>query len=191
MGHTCTDKQFMPHVLANLGDDYEYVQYHMDHRLSSSTNPLSIKELRAELNACYEKLKSKLNQKTVITTEIIFKMPVMVIKLYMQEESSKVPAISVVSLDNGVLTVNQRLGNQKMTLSQPPNHLQQHQHPVGQDHHQVKEEVQVIVNRLYVLIVNILAIVSHNVLISNVLKEHLQMLQVVQTQIFLKIHNLG
>jgi hypothetical protein len=110
----------MPHVLANLGDDYEYVQYHMDHRLSSSTNPLSIEELRAELNACYEKLKSKLNQENRDNNRDNFQNAVMVIKLYMQEENSKVPAISVVSLDNGVLTVNQRLGNQRMTLSQRP-----------------------------------------------------------------------
>jgi hypothetical protein len=61
---------------------------------------------------------------------------------------------------------------------------------MGQDHHQVKEEVQVTVNRIYVLTVNVLAIVSRNVLISNVLKEHLQMLQLVQIQIFLQIHNL-
>jgi Zinc knuckle len=62
MGHTCTDKQFMLHVLANLGDDSEYVQYHIDHCLSSLANPLTIEELRAELNARYEKLKSKLNR---------------------------------------------------------------------------------------------------------------------------------
>jgi hypothetical protein len=62
MVHTCTDKQLMLHVLENLGDDYEYVQYHMDHRLSSSTNPLTNEELRALLNTHYEKLKSQLNQ---------------------------------------------------------------------------------------------------------------------------------
>jgi hypothetical protein len=49
MGHTCTDKQFMLHVLASLDC------------LSSSTNPLTLEELRAELNARYEKIKSKLN----------------------------------------------------------------------------------------------------------------------------------
>jgi hypothetical protein len=61
MGHTCTDNQFMLYVLANIGDDYEYVQYRMDHHLSSSTNSLTIKEFRTKLNARFEKLKSKLN----------------------------------------------------------------------------------------------------------------------------------
>jgi hypothetical protein len=69
----------------------------MDHHLSSSTNPLTIEELRAELNARYEKLKSKLNQENRDNNSDNFQKPVKVIKLYMQEESSKVPAISVVS----------------------------------------------------------------------------------------------
>jgi hypothetical protein len=52
-------KAFMLHILANLGDDYELVQFHLDHRMFSTINPLTLEELCHELNNYYDKIKYK------------------------------------------------------------------------------------------------------------------------------------
>ena len=59
MGHVYTDHQYMLQILSNLTDDYENVAYHLNHRLSNRDNPLTIDELRDELSARYELVKSK------------------------------------------------------------------------------------------------------------------------------------
>jgi Zinc knuckle len=64
MNQSIDDRAFMLHILSNLGDDYELVQFHLDHRMFSFTNPLTIEELRTELSNRYDKIKYKysLNQ---------------------------------------------------------------------------------------------------------------------------------
>jgi DNA polymerase I-like protein with 3'-5' exonuclease and polymerase domains len=61
MGQVYDDKAFMIHVLSNLGEYYELVQYHLDHRMSDTKNPLTIDELRKELNSRYQRLRHKYN----------------------------------------------------------------------------------------------------------------------------------
>jgi gag-polypeptide of LTR copia-type/Zinc knuckle len=62
MGQVYDDKAFMIHVLSNLGEDYELVQYHLDHRMADKKNPLTIDELREELNSRYERIRHKYSQ---------------------------------------------------------------------------------------------------------------------------------
>jgi hypothetical protein len=50
MNQVVDDRAFMLHNLSNLGDDYELVQFHLDHRMFSTTNPLTIEDLRHKLN---------------------------------------------------------------------------------------------------------------------------------------------
>jgi hypothetical protein len=49
MNQTIDDRAFMLQILSNLGDDYELVQFHLDHRMFSTVNPLTIEELCMEL----------------------------------------------------------------------------------------------------------------------------------------------
>jgi gag-polypeptide of LTR copia-type len=64
MNQVVDDKAFVLHILANLGDDYELVQFHLDHRMFSTINPISIEELCHQQNNCYDKIKYKYNQNT-------------------------------------------------------------------------------------------------------------------------------
>jgi Zinc knuckle len=64
MNQVVYDKAFMLHILVNLGDDYELVQFHLDHRMFSTVNPLTLEDLRHELNNRYDKIKYKYTQNT-------------------------------------------------------------------------------------------------------------------------------
>jgi gag-polypeptide of LTR copia-type len=57
MNQVVDDKAFMLHLLADLGDDYELIQFHLDHRMFLTVNPLTLEELRHELNNRYDKIK--------------------------------------------------------------------------------------------------------------------------------------
>jgi hypothetical protein len=57
MNQVVDDKVFMLHILTNLGDDYELVQFHLDHCMFSTVNPLTLEELRHGSNNRYDKIK--------------------------------------------------------------------------------------------------------------------------------------
>ena len=59
MGSSMTDEQFLIQVLNNLTNDYELQMTLMEKRIGSKTNPLSIDELKEDLNLSYERLSSK------------------------------------------------------------------------------------------------------------------------------------
>jgi gag-polypeptide of LTR copia-type len=50
MNKVVDDKAFMLHILANLGEDYELVQFQLDHRMFLTVNPLTLEELHHEVN---------------------------------------------------------------------------------------------------------------------------------------------
>jgi gag-polypeptide of LTR copia-type len=62
MGQVFDDKAFMIHVPSNLGEDYELVHYHLDHRMADTKNPLTIDKLCEELNSKYERIRHKYAQ---------------------------------------------------------------------------------------------------------------------------------
>jgi hypothetical protein len=64
MNQVVDNKEFMLHILANLGDDYELVQFHLDQRMFSTINPLTLEDSHHELNNRYEKIKYKYTQNT-------------------------------------------------------------------------------------------------------------------------------
>jgi gag-polypeptide of LTR copia-type len=64
MSQVVDDKAFMLHIIENLGDYYELVQFHLYHRMFSTINPLTLEELCHELNNCYDKIKYKYNKNT-------------------------------------------------------------------------------------------------------------------------------
>jgi predicted deacylase len=56
MNSTMTDAQFMVHVMNNLMPDYDLVVDIHSRRIGAVTNPLTIEELREELDLRYEVL---------------------------------------------------------------------------------------------------------------------------------------
>jgi hypothetical protein len=59
MGSVMSDDQFMVHVLNNLTADYELQVALLERRIGSTSNPLTVDELRVELNLKFERLNIK------------------------------------------------------------------------------------------------------------------------------------
>jgi len=54
-----SDKDLIVHVLNNLTEDYEAQLMKLEDKLSSTTNPLTIKVIRAELRLKYVRMQEK------------------------------------------------------------------------------------------------------------------------------------
>jgi hypothetical protein len=59
MGSDITDEHFLIQVLKSLTIDYEFQMSPMEKRICDKMNPLSIDELKKDLNLRYERLSSK------------------------------------------------------------------------------------------------------------------------------------
>jgi gag-polypeptide of LTR copia-type len=59
MGSSMTDDQFMVQVLNSLTGDYELQMLLLEKRIGDKMNPLTIDELKEELNLRFERLSSK------------------------------------------------------------------------------------------------------------------------------------
>jgi gag-polypeptide of LTR copia-type len=99
MNQVVDDRAFMLHILSNLGEDYELVQFHLNHRMFSTTNPLTIEELRHELNNRYDKIKYKyIHVVTPMTMHPQIDIHMGKKELYMRATSLKMLVINVVRL---------------------------------------------------------------------------------------------
>jgi hypothetical protein len=59
MKSSMTDDQFILHVMNNLTKDYEMQILKMEDKIGNESNPLTIEDLRDELNLCFERLNTK------------------------------------------------------------------------------------------------------------------------------------
>jgi hypothetical protein len=64
MSQPVDDRAFMINILSSLGDAYEMVKFHLDHRMFSTSHPLTIEELHHELNNHFNKTKFQYNPVT-------------------------------------------------------------------------------------------------------------------------------
>jgi DNA-binding cell septation regulator SpoVG len=62
LGSSITDNQFMIHILNNMTTDYGLQLAMMEKRINDKLNPLTINEIRADLNLCFERLNMKANE---------------------------------------------------------------------------------------------------------------------------------
>lgn len=56
MNSVMTDKHFLMHLINNLTSEYEYTVALVEKRLDDSKNPITLEELRSDLNLRYERL---------------------------------------------------------------------------------------------------------------------------------------
>ena len=59
LGSSISDSQFMIHILNNVTSDYDLQLTMMEKRINDKLNPLTIDEIRADLNLCFERLNLK------------------------------------------------------------------------------------------------------------------------------------
>ncbi len=59
LGSTMTDKDVMVHILNNLTEDYKVQLSKLEEKLGAMTNPLTINDIRAELQLKYAQMKAK------------------------------------------------------------------------------------------------------------------------------------
>ena len=69
MGSIITENQLLIHILNNLTSDYEMQVLLMEKRVGDKTNPLTLEELRDELNLKYERMNRKKREEDVDTEE--------------------------------------------------------------------------------------------------------------------------
>jgi len=63
LGSTMTDEDVIVHILNNLTDDYEVQLSKLEEKLGSTTNTLTIEDVRAELRLKFARMKTKKNAK--------------------------------------------------------------------------------------------------------------------------------
>jgi hypothetical protein len=59
MGSCITENQFMIHILNNLTSDYDLQLTLMERRVGDADKPLTVEEVRGELNLRFERLNMK------------------------------------------------------------------------------------------------------------------------------------
>jgi len=64
LGSSISDNQFILHILNNMTDDYELQLAMMEKRIADGSNPLTIDEIRDDLNLRYERLTEKHNNES-------------------------------------------------------------------------------------------------------------------------------
>jgi len=62
LGSSISDNQFILHILNNITDDYELQLAMMEKRLNDKMNPLTVDEIRDDLNLRFERLNIKSNE---------------------------------------------------------------------------------------------------------------------------------
>jgi gag-polypeptide of LTR copia-type len=75
MGSSMSDNQFMIHILNNLTSDYELQLALMERRIGDKEKPLTVDEIRDELNLCFERLSMKSasnNESDVLEEQALF-----------------------------------------------------------------------------------------------------------------------
>jgi hypothetical protein len=64
LGSSLSDNQFILHILNNMTDDYDLQLAMMEKRVTDKSNPLTIDEIRGDLNLRFERLNEKQNEKS-------------------------------------------------------------------------------------------------------------------------------
>jgi hypothetical protein len=62
LGSSISDNQFILHILNNMTDDYKLQLAMMEMRLNDKMNPLTVDEIRDDLNLRFERLNVKSNE---------------------------------------------------------------------------------------------------------------------------------
>jgi hypothetical protein len=64
LGSSISDNQFILHILNNMTDDYDLQFAMMEKRVMDKSNPLTIDEIRDDLNLRFERLNQKQNEES-------------------------------------------------------------------------------------------------------------------------------
>jgi uncharacterized coiled-coil protein SlyX len=64
LGSRISDNQFTLHILNNMTDDYDLQLAMMEKRVTDKSNPLTIDEIRDNLNLTFERLNEKQNEES-------------------------------------------------------------------------------------------------------------------------------
>jgi hypothetical protein len=64
LGSSISDNQFILHILNNMTDDYDLQLAMMEKRVTDKSNPLTIDEIRDDLNLGFERLNEKQNEES-------------------------------------------------------------------------------------------------------------------------------
>jgi hypothetical protein len=64
LGSSISDNQFILHILNNMTDDYDFQLAMMEKRVTDKSKPLTINEIRDNLNLKYERLNEKQNEES-------------------------------------------------------------------------------------------------------------------------------
>jgi hypothetical protein len=59
LGSSISDNQFILHILKNMTDDYDLQLAMMEKRVTDKSNPLTIDDIRDDLNLRFERLNEK------------------------------------------------------------------------------------------------------------------------------------
>jgi hypothetical protein len=71
LGSSISDNQYILHILNNMTDDYDLQLAMMEKRVTDNSNPLTIDEIRYNLNLIFERL--NVNKKKRVKMTIIRK----------------------------------------------------------------------------------------------------------------------
>jgi hypothetical protein len=64
LGSIISDNQFILHILNNMTDDYDLQLTMMEKRVTHKSNPLTIDEIRDNLNLRFKRLNEKQNEQS-------------------------------------------------------------------------------------------------------------------------------